>query len=73
MYTITTLNGSHTGTLIECPEWQCEHQGGMPDINGADISDIRVSHACDPYRDDVADLAPEQAEQVVRERLADEL
>lgn len=68
-HTITTCAGSFTGSLLECLYWQCEHQGAMPDIDGADISDIYVAHEHDPHRED-SDLTPEQAAKIVEARLA---
>jgi hypothetical protein len=75
MAKISTTKGTHTGTLLECLEWQAEYQGACASVtvDGAevDISDIPIADADDPARQPI-DLTPEEAAQVVRIRAAQE-
>ena len=65
---ISTYKGSYEGSLIECLRWQATTQGGAPDIDGIDISDLDIADEDDPYREP-DDMTPEQAEEIVRARL----
>lgn len=69
-HTIKGIKGKHTGTLLECLEWQAEHQDALPAIDGADISDLRIAYAHDPHRDE-SDITPDQAEPIVRARMVE--
>ena len=68
MSKVTTLKGSYEGTMLECLEWQAEMQGGMPEIDGIDISDIDIALPGDPQRTPES-LTPEQAVDVVQRRI----
>jgi len=75
LYRIETAKGRHTGTLLECLEWQAELHGAFPTITHPDGRerdlDVVVAWRDDPYRL-ATDPTPTEAERRMLALFADD-